>query len=115
MSAAKYWSTAIITDALLVALFYVWQVNGIEQAGNVAVFWVWFMVVIKILAGASADKTTFADKPRPAGFVWYHAVTEVALISALVWVGYVWLPAFYLLGSLMMEGARNRKPKAVAA
>lgn len=111
MTAARYWLTSIGSDALLLALFYAWQVENVEQAGNVVVFWCWFIAIVRVLCGMVADKSLFSDKPRPAGFGWYHAVTDVAMISALVWVGFLWLPALYLFGAIMMEGARKREPK----
>lgn len=114
MSALVYWTRAVLSDALIVALFYAWQAEGIEQAGNVAVFWVWFLAISKSLGAWSLDKTSFADRPRPAGFIWYHGLTEFVTVSALVWFDFIWLPVVYLIGTLAMEGARNREPKAKA-
>lgn len=111
MKATRYWLQAVTLDLLILSLFYIWQSEGTEQAGNVVVFWLWFITIVRILVGIGADKTSFAERPRPAGFVWYHGVTEFATISALAWFGYTLLPAFYLIGTMLVEGARKREPK----
>ena len=111
MKTFKYWAVAVVSDLLLAALFYAWLAEGIEQAGNVAVFWMWVLSIISLLAGFTADKTTFEKEPRPDGFSWYHAATEICFISAFVWCGFVWLPAVRVVSLIAMEGARNREPK----
>jgi len=115
MRAARYWLTAILPDAAIIGLFYAWQVVGLEQAANVVVFWLWFVAVTRSIVGIAADKTLFAKNPRPAGFDLYHGITEFVTVSALVWFGFFWLGAIYLISALLMEGVRNREPKKVAA
>lgn len=115
MKTARYWLSAIVLDLLLASLYYTWQAEGIDQAGNVVIFWTWFIVVIRILVGLGSDKSAFAKHPRPAGFTRYYAVAEIAKISTLAWIGYTWLPALYLVGTMLMEGARKREPKTEGA
>jgi len=111
MKPLRYWLISINVDLLILCLFYVWRFEGIEQAGNVVVFWLWFVTVVRTLIGFACNKKMFAEQKRPAGFGWYHAITEIALITALVWIGYILLPALYLLGLSLSEAARNREPK----
>lgn len=70
MKTLKYWTVAVVSDIILVALFYAWLSEGIEQAGNVATFWMWVLTVFSLIAGFTTDKTAFEDTPRPAGFGW---------------------------------------------
>lgn len=111
MKPLKYWGWSVGTDIVLAALVWAWQFQGTEQAGNVVVFFLWFVTVTRILCGFALSKSDFADKPRPAGFTTYHAITEAMIISTLVWIGYIWLPALYLFSALCFEAARNREPK----
>jgi hypothetical protein len=107
-----YWAFGIITDLILLGLFYAWKGVGIQNAGDVVIFWMWSLTVITLLVAFLGDKTMFEDKPRPPGFVWYHGASEVVFISILVWFGFVWLPAVRLVASILLEGARKRESKA---
>lgn len=111
MKPLQYWLTAVGSDLILAAMFYSFAVYHSAASLDVAVFWIWVITAVRTLVAFNSDSSTFEKKPRPAGFVWYHAASEIALISALVWFGFAWLPAMYLISSLLMEGARNRKPK----
>ena len=111
MKTITFWAKAIALDLFIFTLFYIWIAHGIEAAGSVIVFWLWFLSIVRILVGFSADKSSFDRNPRPSGFGGYNLLTEVTTISALVWMGYMWLPAIYLLGVLLVEAARKHDPK----
>lgn len=114
MHPLRFWITAISTDGLIAILLYQWHFNGVEQAGNVAIFWLWVAASLNFIVGIGGDRTLFEKNPRPAGFGPYHFVTEFLFISAMVWVGCTWLAVFYTVSSLMKEGALEREPKRKA-
>lgn len=105
MKALRYWLFAIVTDAILAGLFYVGKVDGVSQAIDVAVFWLWVVSILKLIIAFVVKKETVDKMPRPAGFDYYHATTEVLTISALVWFGFFWLAAVYLIAVIFWESA----------
>lgn len=112
MSPTKSVILAITIYIVLAAAFYAWQVLGFAGAGNIFLFYAWVAAITKVIGGFALDKDEFAKSPRPPWFVPYHYASEVAIVIALVWIGYIWLPAIYLLGMMMVEAARKREPKA---
>lgn len=113
--ALKYWTTAILIDISMIAFFYLWQVDNFSWAGNVLHFFSWAITVSNIILGLLVDKTHFQKDQRPAGFIYYHAITDVIFIGAFAAIGEFWLAGFYLFGALGAEAARKREPKQKVA
>lgn len=112
MKSIKYWAKCIVMDAFMASLFVLWKGYGIDGAGNVFLTLVWVGIVIGLIAGFSADKTSFKTK-RPAGFLVYHRLTDFACICALAFYGMFVTAALMATAHLMLEAAREREPKAV--
>lgn len=112
MKSLLYWIKSILADALIYALAYFYLAHSINSALDVLTFWCWTITIIRAFAGWTCDKTTFEKNPRPSGFNIYHGITEILLISFLVFVGCTVLASFYLIALILIEGARNRDPKA---
>lgn len=113
--AVKYWSKALFIDALVFGALWLWQVHGLEGAGNVFLFATWSVTIVTLLAGMVMTKTDFEKTPRPPGFVVWHFVSEVLLLAGMVWVGLIFLSIVRLLAVLMLEAARDREPKVKPA
>ena len=111
MRAMKYWMTAIVIDLAVFGAIGAYLFLESSQALNLAEFWLWSLNVIRILVGLTANKSNFEKNPRPAGFTQYHVVTEILLISTLVWIGCFWLASTTLLSAILLNGARNRATK----
>jgi hypothetical protein len=101
----KYWAASLIIDASALSMFYLWQVEGVDRAGAVFQFGVWAITLMTALSAFSITRKHVAENPRPKGFAAYHFCSEVALIVALVWVGFVMLAAFRLFAVLLFESA----------
>ena len=109
----KYWAKAIFFDALLAGVLYAWLALGFEGAGRVAIFYIWTVMVLRVLVGLVANKAMFKEV-RPKGFIVYHALTNVAVIGLLAWIERPVLAALAVVGFIAMEAAREREPKAAA-
>lgn len=109
-----YWIKAIFFDALLVGALYLWLVLGMDGAGRVAVFSLWFIAVLRILIGLCSNKSLFKE-PRPKGFKAYHCLTDLAVVLFLAWIDRPVLAALLAVGFFMFEAAREREPKAGVA
>lgn len=114
LETAKYWAASILGDAIFFGSFYFWWIAGSEGAGNIFVFYAWFVGVVSLLGGLSADRTTFKLK-RPEGFAPYNYITHIAAISCIAFVGMFWCAAIYTIGAYMIEAAINREPRKAAA
>jgi hypothetical protein len=59
----------------------------------------------------------FAEKMpvRPRFFGFYHACTEILILTFIVWHGYIGLAVCYLIALMLYEGTRERIVKLKAA
>lgn len=90
-----------LVNALTVAALYFWQIHGVDQAGNLFVFWMWVVAITTCLSLFVPRKSLPKTRPpRSAAFEALHIGMRLMFIAALVWVGYVVLPAFLALGLL---------------
>ena len=105
----KYWIKAIAFDSLLALALYAWLVEGMEGAGRVALFFLWFTAVMRILVGLLGNKTMFKEV-RPTGFGVYHAVSDLVVVCLIVWVEHLWLGAILAIGYFLVEAARQKEP-----
>lgn len=88
----------IISIALHWGLLYLWQVKGLEGAGNVLVAWLWLINLIAIFLLPFGKVN-----PRPPAPVWLRAVLGVrrliglVFVGAMAWVGNIALAILMLL------------------
>lgn len=112
MKALKFWITGLVFEGIFAAGLYAWLGMGLEPVGRVVVFWLWFFAVLFTFVGLAGDKTWFSA-PTPPGFIAYKWFVRCVFVTALVSVGYIWLPIIMLVSSLLVRGARYREPKEV--
>lgn len=106
----RSWIAAISIDSFVAGMFVLWKGYGMEGAGNVVIFFAWILTICLILDGLfiSAKKPKM---PRSEWGIYYHAITELALISALVWYGFSLLPALRFFGAFLSEVSHPQPPK----
>ena len=94
-------------------MYYLWQFKGVEQAGNVFLFLLWFFGIVGMLAGMflPTDAKLYR-RSHPIQSVVARLCTLVILFGA-VWAGHPIAATFYLLGACGAY-AYNEKSKALA-
>lgn len=108
MEALRKWTLSIITDVFLAGLLYLWIFRGVDGAGNVAMFIIWTVVILRIVVFVLADKLEdVSGLKRPTGFTSYNAITEIALVIFLVWFGLLATATAYFTSFLLFEAARK--------
>lgn len=115
MNALKFWTKAIIVDAIVATVFYLWLIRGVDDAGNLALFLVWTLAVLRILSSFALGEIDAKRLWRPAGFGPYHHLTELAVIAALAWSGNLVTASVFTLAYFLLEGARSKALKAADA
>lgn len=105
----KYWSVLFL-DFVWMALAYAWVVMDVEKAGNVFVFYIWFVGVFAVIGGCTMNKTQFKDA-RPKYFYPWHLATDLAVAAICAWMGHFVLAGVYLFGYFAQEAAREREPQ----
>ncbi|MFT0533964.1 hypothetical protein ACMHYJ_14215 [Castellaniella hirudinis] len=90
---------------------YAWQVLGVEQAGNVFIFWMWFVAILfsfSFLASFDLPKKL----PRKNRLLtWMNLSVWLFFIGALVWIGYVFLPSVLVFGLLATHILQSKYDK----
>lgn len=98
-------TTLALCLAQLAALV-AWKFYGIEAAGNLLLFWVWFFAIVGIMAFFLPAQSPAAPKSRVRRF--FSTFTCGVLLVALAWYGHFVSAAFFVLGwlGLCMFGSR---------
>ena len=107
MKSTKYWMKAIIGDAAIAYLIYLWLFQGGEGAGNVALFVIWSLTILRILSCFVVDKVDTEKLWRPYKFTAYHIITDLAVAYVLAWFGYFATAGIVFVSLVLMEGARG--------
>lgn len=95
------WSVWLTTTVNTFVCLYAWKVRGIDPAGNLFLFWMWFVAavgcVLLLIPRKYAAKTT---QPKIPSLQICDLATEIILIGLLAWFGHFVLAAFYVAGLL---------------
>jgi hypothetical protein len=110
----KYWATSLVIDAGVLAMLYLWQIEGIDRAGAVFEFACWALTLMTFCAAFAIDREHIEKNPRPKGFAVYHFCSEIAMLGVLVWVDLMFLASVRLFAVLLFEGARESAKKVSA-
>ena len=108
-------STIAITlsvNAMLGAAFYLWQVKGIEQAGNVFIFYVWFIGVIGSMLIFSTP-TANDYQPRTAVNNLSRFICSPLILIGTLWAGHIFAATVYAI-AILAAHARRAKAKELA-
>ena len=101
----------VVSIGALIVLLDLWLVCGIERVGNVVVFYLWLLCFVQgvgaLLIASDADKPRIQPAPRELrGFV---SALHYATAIALVWIGYVVLPAALILTTALFSAALDKR------
>lgn len=94
----KAWISFVVVTGLEAAFFVAWKGFGIPAAGNVFMFWIWFMTVLVTLAYLVADPIPPKAYSQPR--IVLSALSVLALTGALAWFGHFITAAFYVFGQI---------------
>lgn len=112
MSNAMKSLIAAAVHTFLAGMYYLWQIKGVEQAGNVFIFYVWFIGIagtLTVFIPATANDYT----PRtPIQRVIRFAVTPLVLVGTL-WAGHIFAASVYAIAVLAAE-VRHKEAKKLA-
>lgn len=116
MKKLRYWSFSLAVDAIFIATFYYWQIEGIEKAGNIFIVLAWASIIMSMMASLARKEQMLKqieENPRPCGFGTYQAVSTFFFVCLFAWAGMFWTAGFYLFSALMYEAARNQAKKII--
>lgn len=105
MTEAKWWMSYTIRAALFFGLFYAWQFMSMEPAGRLLNFWVWFIIVVTMVAVCSSKNLPHI--PDPAGGYAARWILTVASVASLAAVDMQWTAAFLTLAAIFNQGLRD--------
>ena len=104
--------TVLAIHVFIAGMYYLWQMEGVEQAGNIFIFWVWF---VGVAGSISIFIVPTANDYRPRtlirGFIRF-VVAPLTLLATL-WAGHIAAATFYAISVLAAE-VRHRKAKELA-
>ena len=116
MENAKIWTKQIITNSVIAALFYFWQVRGVANAGNLLMFIVWTFAVTGFLAAVATPRQTMQEEAKnvPVALKVFSRTFTITLIAALVWFGHPVAATCYLISWVcLMAVGQPVKPESV--
>lgn len=96
MKTIKSWAKFLVWFVLVFGCLRAWKVDGVENAGNLLQFLLWFWAVAGLVCGLSSPKGTVSH-PDAVLLVTGRA-SALVLILALAWYGHSILALTYLLG-----------------
>ncbi len=74
--------------AFLAAMYYLWQIEGMEQAGRVFIFYVWAMAVFSSLL-AFFTPSAKSHKPNRKALKAISRLLTLLVLLATIWAGHI--------------------------
>lgn len=105
-------ATTLAINAFILGMYYLWQFEGIEQAGNVFMFWVWFIGVVgTILVFIPATANDYM--PRTAIQKVFRFIVSPLILLGTIWAGHIFAATVYAIAALVAE-ARRKEAKRLS-
>lgn len=108
MSKLGRFAMVVVMDSLLGLMYYLWQVEGMDQAGNVFMFMVWFVGVGGVLM-------FFAGKPKASDYRtrllvhrWFCCAATLSFLAGTIWAGHIVAACFYTFGWIVMRSYEEK-------
>ncbi|GHU37671.1 hypothetical protein AGMMS50256_35920 [Betaproteobacteria bacterium] len=116
MNKLKPFLSSVAVDAIFAALFVWGVIYGNENAANVFLFFTWFYVLsLWLLAGVMMSVKPSDRLVARSRWLTFHdnvkLFIRIIFVVAMVWVGWIALPALYLIGYLLVWGAKKSLQK----
>lgn len=114
MNKASRFAVCVVADVMFAAMYYFWQFEGVERAGDVFMFMIWFCGIgglLVLFLPASADQ----HKERYPAHVVFSALATLAFLFGVIWAGHIVAAAFYLIGCLIVLAHKERCSELAAA
>ncbi|PUA16842.1 hypothetical protein C7W93_22945 [Glaciimonas sp. PCH181] len=106
----RRWLFAITSSSICIALLYAWKLQNINVAGNLLLFWLWFISAAFIAVLFVPEE--LAKIPRCSkNFARFNLCISLLMTFAMVWFGHFLTAGFYMLGWC----ARSAGPKIAAS
>lgn len=98
-----------IVNALLAALLYYGFIVGIPGAHNAAMFALWLLIVLSVIA--PYDKEAMARSViKAGGFTmpkWFDWIYDLSVALLLAWHSHFWTAGFIIVGAICMSLIRD--------
>ncbi|VVE82870.1 hypothetical protein [Pandoraea sputorum] len=94
----KSWVSFFLTTSLEAAFFVAWKGFDVQAAGNVLMFWIWFISILVILAYFATTPQT--PKAYSGARTVLSVISMIAITGALAWFGHFVTAAFYIFGQI---------------
>lgn len=107
----KAWTLFGVTKTLEVGFLVAWKGFDISAAGNVFLFWVWFVSIACLLAWHLTDPD--ANRAYSPSRSAMSVMSAFAITGVLAWFGYFGTAAFYIFGQLCAQEYEERRNKKV--
>jgi hypothetical protein len=95
-------------NSLFAAALYFAFVENVQGAQNIVQFYVWFAFIISLLSVVPAVWQKMAENPdglTPQAWRVVDVIYDTAVVIILVWVGWMWMAALYLIHIFFIQGA----------
>ena len=93
-------------------MYYLWQFKGVEQAGNVFIFYVWFIGIVGTLM-IFIPATANDYMPRTAIQRVIRFVVLPSILIGAIWAGHIFAATVYAIAALAAE-ARHKEAKKLS-
>lgn len=107
------WITSTAFYAAYVVLFYLWQVAGMEGAGNVLTTWLYIEIAMMLVVPFGFSRMKESDLERSTAWAVYCYSMAMTIFVAMAWIGRPFLASMYIFAELIMwcarTGALNKK------
>lgn len=92
----------LFVDVFFGAMFYLWQTEGVEQAGNVFMFMVWFCGIAGLFL-IFVNPTAKNYRPKIPGHELVSGMFSFAFLFATAWAGSFVAAALYAIAAISIR------------
>lgn len=114
MNKASRFAVCVVADVMFAAMYYFWQFEGVERAGDVFMFMIWFCGLgglIVLFGSASAEQY----RERYVIHVLFSRLATGAFLIGTIWAGHTVAAVFYLIAWGVAIGHTDRCRKLAEA
>lgn len=87
---------------------FAWQVKGVEQAGSLFVFWMWFVAILFSLNFFGSNKPPEKRARKSRALLCLNLPVWLFFTAALVWAGYAFLPSVMVFGLIATHALQSK-------